>query len=288
MKKTILLSTLTCTIWLAFESFTAMSYNGNPPLGKTGAPGEATCTECHSDNTVNSGAADVRSQYIYNGIVDSFYNPDFGQSAYGITATLQESGSESTGIELTMVDKNGNGAGEFNANATSRTAVATGTKGKSYFFHTKKKNTNPGANDWTATWTPPTTNIGDLRMFTAVNGADDDNTSAGDFIYTKMSKITIDKDYNGVEWQKTNAMRLAVFPTTVSNEINFNYTNIKDQQVVIELFDSKGNQVHTFLNVNQHQGENNFKFEMPKIAGGLYFVKMTTGGQVTSKKIFVL
>ncbi|MBI3233481.1 MAG: T9SS type A sorting domain-containing protein, partial [Bacteroidetes bacterium] len=278
---------LTGTIWLSLETFTAISNNGNPPLGKTGAPGENNCTECHTGSAVNTGGAQVKSEYIYNGTVDSFYNPDFGQGAYSTGATLVESGSEASGIELTMVDKNGKGAGEFAANNTNKTATAS-SNGKSYFFHTKKENPNPNANDWTATWTPPTTNVGTLTMYTAINGSNNDNTDQGDFIYTLKSTIKIDPGYNGVEWQKNNALKFAVFPSTVSDVLNVNYTNNKDQQISIELYDLKGNKVHTFLSVNQHQGENSYKFDMPKVAGGMYLVKMSAGAQQTTKRIFVL
>jgi hypothetical protein len=287
MKKTILLSFLTGTVWLAFETFSAISNAGGPPLGKTGAPGEGLCTECHADNAVNSGGAEVKTDYTYNGSNDSTYNPDLGANSYQTFSTLVETGSASSGIEMTMVDEKGNGAGEFTANNTNKTSVAM-SNGRSYFYHIKKGNQNPGANDWGATWTPPSTNKGVLTLYTAYNGSDDDGTSSGDFIYTTSKKIYLSPDFSGVEWQKNNAMKLAVFPTTVSNEINFSYTNTKDQQIAIELIDLNGNSVHTFMKMNQHQGDNNLKFDMPKVSSGLYFVKITAGAQQTTKKVFVL
>lgn len=287
MKKTLLLSFLTGTVWLTFETFTVISNGSNPPLGKTGGTNEGLCTDCHSDNALNSGAAQVKCDFIFNGSVDSFYNPNNGPGSYQISATLAEKGSEASGFEMTMLDSKGKGVGDFTPNNTSKTA-ATISGGKPYFYHTKKDNPNPGGNDWQASWNPPSVSAGTITLFTAINGSDNDGSDNGDFIYTLKSVIKIDPNYNGVTWQKNNAMKLAVFPTTVSDNVNVSYNNTHDQQIVIDLIDMKGNVVKNLFNASQHQGENNLSFDLSGTAQGMYFVRMQAGQQEVSKKVFIL
>jgi hypothetical protein len=158
------------------------SYAFDPPLGYTGAPGEHTCTDCHSGAN-DSGSVAVTSaggyQYGTNGVTH-----------------LQQ-------LAVTVTDSNAHGRGyEMTSVLASNTAVGTGTfstvdtdssvrsqNSKMYAAQTNAYLGTAGNHTYLIDWTPPTSNVGDILLyFAAVTGPSNDVQSP-DTVYTGMVRL---------------------------------------------------------------------------------------------------
>jgi hypothetical protein len=129
-----------------------MAYSSNPPTGLTSAPGEQSCSGCHSPATAGSGVTVAFPSSVLT------YMP--GGAAIPLKVAVT---SGSGGFELsTRVANNNSQAGTLTAGTNS----AVSTSGSiEYIYHTAK------ATSWTFNWTPPATNVGNVVVYVVgVNG----------------------------------------------------------------------------------------------------------------------
>lgn len=156
----------------------AAAYVTGPPPGHTGAPGEISCTNCHSGGA-GTGQFSITAP--------ASYTP--GQT-YQIVVRHQtgDSTRRRWGFELTAWANN-TGAGSLaNLNATTQT---TSLNARNYILHTQTGTfpNQAGSANWTFNWTAPATNVGAVTLYAAGNQANNDGTADGDQIYT--TNITI-------------------------------------------------------------------------------------------------
>lgn len=160
-----------------FTTPTAASESG-APTGRTGAPGESTCTSCHAQNAGNGQI---------NIIVPVNYTP--GQT-YQIQ--IQDSTSDPTraiwGFETISLAGSAM-AGSF-TNTTLNTRIrVSGTK--SYVTQTSA-GAFPGQGfgaSWNFNWTAPVTNVGNVTFYAAGLLGDNDNSDSGDRTVTAVAVI---------------------------------------------------------------------------------------------------
>ena len=119
-----------------------LAYSSNPPLAKTGAPGETTCRDCH--NAPGTGNLNA----ILPGLT---YTP--GGAA--VTWTIN-SAAGSGGFELSVRSPANAQAGTLGAGTASSIRVLSSIQ---YASHTAR------ATSWSITWTPPATNLGNLTVY---------------------------------------------------------------------------------------------------------------------------
>lgn len=154
-----------------------LSYNSNPPNGYTGAPGEATCSNCHSGSTSIAGDVEILG-------LPTSINP--GQT-YNITLKINNNSSPLTlavrgGFQLVALDQNNNNIGTL-SNPSSSSTIMT-QSGRTYWEHNPAKLFS-GMNNltWTVDWTSPSTSQGQVvSMYAAANLANGNNNSSGDKI----------------------------------------------------------------------------------------------------------
>ena len=153
---------------------------GGAPTGRTGAPGESTCTSCHSQNT---GAGQ------FNIIAPSSYVP--GQT---YTIQVQHATADTSrlvwGFELIPVTGGNAMAGTLvNTSANTRIRVS-GTK--SYATQTTA-GSFPGQSlsaGWSFDWTAPATDVGNVTLYAAGLQGDNSADESGDQTYTRSVVIT--------------------------------------------------------------------------------------------------
>jgi len=184
MKKVLLFAFAFALIVISFKS---ISYSSGPPTAHTGAPNERVCTACHT-GTVNRGAfssaLELSGNFTGNG-----YIPD---SSYTITIRHAQPGISRYGFQVTALDKSNKPAGDM-VNTNSRTQRVTATVSgatRQYIEQTSTGTAKTGTNkvDWTFRWDAPSSNLGDIYFYVALNAANGSGTG-GDTIYTK--KFTI-------------------------------------------------------------------------------------------------
>lgn len=154
--------------------------SSNPPLGKTGAPGEGSCVDCHSGTTLPASGVVT---FTYSG-TNNLYIP--GQS-YDIT--IGKSGSTKTGFQMTALDGSDAAAGDFTA-GTNSSIGSTG--GRNYI----RQSSSFGVDTWTFQWNAPSASAGDVTFYYALNEADGIGGNNGDQIY--LGSNTISEDVSSI------------------------------------------------------------------------------------------
>ncbi len=179
------------TIALIGSRHNASASAFGPSPTHTGAPGEGSCTACHTSFELNAGPGTVQ----ISGLPASYASGQ--QIELSVTATQQS--AVIYGFQLTAIDGSGQGVGTFilPKQNPSQTQILDGIVGENqmrqYVEHTGDGLFTEnvfGSNSWTFTWTAPSTLTGKIDFYVAGNAADGDGGTSGDYIYTS-SKSTL-------------------------------------------------------------------------------------------------
>ena len=160
--------------------------NGADP-GLTGAPGDQTCTSCHS-GTVNSGGGAVK--IVLPGAAT--YTPGVKQH---IAVQVSDPAQRRWGFELTArAAANNSQAGDLaSTDSNTRVECANGRAKPcssaatiQYITHTLAGTRLGTANgvSFEFDWTPPSTDVGAITLYAAGNAANGNTADTGDHIYT--------------------------------------------------------------------------------------------------------
>jgi len=232
--------------------------------GKTGSPGDMgnNCTGCHTGNPVIN-----QTFWIYSADLGSTgYLP--GQT-YNVFVTGTDENAGKFGFEATAEDNAGNkvgtfaaGGNGFNQTNNSNTAIT----------HTASGNvpTMGSSTEWNFTWTAPSTNVGDITMYAAINAANGTGGTSGDQIY--LSQFTFSVSTVGVS-EKENENLFNVFPVPSTGLISI--SNIENASVKeVTVMNLMGQVV--FQN---ELSESASKIDLSNLDKGIYFVKIGTSTQ---------
>lgn len=180
----------TFTIWLAALIVTAGWVGANldgPPVGHTGAPGEATCATagCHDDHPVYAYPGD----YLYLSTNGSHFLPGDTVGAYvqyQVASNSPDTGFERWGFELTAVGLDGDPTGQILVTDSLRTEFAIGANGRQYLRATPEgtlpDTTQPIAQRWSFKWVAPQDFDYPVALYVSAVGADDNGEPTGDWV----------------------------------------------------------------------------------------------------------
>ncbi|MBI3143446.1 MAG: T9SS type A sorting domain-containing protein [Bacteroidetes bacterium] len=173
--------TLCCTLY----SVHTISYTNNPPLSRTGAPGEANCTACHSGTAITSGT-EYNNLKITTNMKNGEYIPD---STYKVTVDYTESGKSKFGfMATTLRNADDEQAGSYtvlNSTTTAKGTAKVNSKDREYLYHKGAGTSGSGGNSWTFEWTAPSKNEGDITFYVALNSTNNNSGNSGDKIVLK-------------------------------------------------------------------------------------------------------
>ncbi len=132
---------------LLLVSVLLLAYNDNPPDGRTGAPFDGHCNNCHASNNPNN----------YNGLAEIVGLPDtiMPNTTYSlqIKVTATAGNPIKAGFQLVVVDKNNNNAGNITpTNSESDTDILGG---REYLEHRGAKYFGGAPITWSFNWTSP-------------------------------------------------------------------------------------------------------------------------------------
>lgn len=160
-------------------------FSGGPGDGRTGAPGEGSCLDCHSGSPGDGSV-------LITGVPPS-YTPDM---TYTVTVTLQDQGQSRWGFELTAKDASANGAGSFTVTDAVNTQLSDNSAPSAdYMKQTSAGTYNGTANGpvtWQFDWTAPSTDVGTITFYAAGNAANGNGSTSGDFIYFDTAESNLD------------------------------------------------------------------------------------------------
>ncbi|MBS1788624.1 MAG: hypothetical protein JST85_12925 [Acidobacteria bacterium] len=158
------------------------AFSTGPFPSLTGAPGEASCRECH-------GGGPQGGTLLINGL-PATYAPN---QEITLTVTLAQQNRPRFGFQLTAIDDSGKQAGNLTPN-DNRTQIQTNNVSgnqRQYINHTGQGNapTSAGQGSWTFRWRAPAQIVGRVTFYVAGNAANGDFNISGDTIYTIQQSI---------------------------------------------------------------------------------------------------
>lgn len=157
------------------------SYANNPPNGRTGAPGEGTCRDCHATYALNSGSGSV---YL-SGVPDVY---EFGET-YTITVHVTHPSQSRWGFELAAKNNDGIQGGDVIVTQANYTTSSNWNN----VTYIKQRNQGSFAGqsngaEWEFDWRAPNLDEGMISFYVAGNAANYNNNTAGDYIYTNSAQ----------------------------------------------------------------------------------------------------
>ena len=167
---------------------------GSPLFGHINGPDPAsngvvgpTCNQalCHVGNPVNSPTGS--GSLTLSGLPSS-WTP--GQT-YPLTVTISRTGSGRYGFQLSAVSDTGNAqAGTLAVSTSNRVSVITGG-GVQYAQHNQISSSLAPTGVFIFNWTAPASaTVGTVRFNVAANAANGDGANTGDFIYTRVDRVS--------------------------------------------------------------------------------------------------
>ncbi|MEE9555044.1 MAG: IPTL-CTERM sorting domain-containing protein [candidate division Zixibacteria bacterium] len=150
----------------------ARARSGNPPDGKTGAPGEGTCRDCHSSYPLNSG----------DGAFTIVAPSDFEAGlTYPIAVEISDPGQQRWGFEITPL-----ALGSITITDPTNTQYSS-SGGKIYTKQTSAGTYNGTPNgpvSWSFDWTAPADPPEQIVFYAAGIAANGNGSASGDYVYT--------------------------------------------------------------------------------------------------------
>lgn len=244
----------------------AQAYSSGPPDGRTGAPGEGNCTQCHS-GTVNSGDG----SFLLDG--PAVYEPG---ETYTLTATLQDPGQSRWGFELTD-----QGTGTLDT-----IDGTTQVSGGQYIKQTSSgtfNGTDDGPVAWSFEWTAPEAGTGDVGIFAAGNAANGNGGTSGDFIY--LSSITIEESTAlGEHARPASVLLLENAPNPFNPTTELRFELAQGGPVQLEIYDLGGRMVNSLLQGLLPAGTHAVAWDGRSSAGnavpsGVYLARLVASGE---------
>ncbi len=258
----------------AFSSEAGSSNGG----GNTGSNGDVTtCAQsfCHDDASpqLNSSIASISTT-----IPSSGYVP--GQT-YTITATINKSGHNKFGFELTSEIQSGAKTGML-----SSTSSATQlTNGGDAVTHTASGTSGSGGKTWSMDWQAPSAGTGDVIFWAAFNVTNSNNSNSGDTIHT--DSLMVQEDTSSTAIPSARMMEGAsfeVFPNPASDHITLKSipSGLKEGKLLLR--DLQGRIVKVLHDGDPNRIEGR-SFEVSELRSGHYLLEFKGEEEQKLRKI---
>jgi len=236
-----------------------LSNASGAPFGYSGSPGDngRTCNQCHSYS--GSGYSPT---FDVTGIPTNGYQP--GQT-YQLTLSVSNVNTAKKGFEACVEDASHQKQGTF-SNADGNTQPI---QSNTYITHTSAGNTQ---SQWTFNWTAPATAQGDLTLYFAVNMANGNGSTSGD--YVQASSVSIPEDTNAV--QEIADDQVKIYPNPADNFIKISTNDYRFDQA--EIKDVLGKTYPVNIKNNQ--------IDVSFLPAGTYFLELKNA-QYKSIKQFI-
>jgi len=245
--------------------FAGTLFHSGSPGGKTGSPGDngVTCTQCHN------GTAESMDGMISTNI------PSLGYvvgDTYELTLTAEHESAARYGFELTAEDEAGNKVGQFIISGDGETQLANSNNA---ITHTSSGITPDGnMKTWMFEWTAPSSDVGLVTFYTAVNAANNNGGTGGDVIYT--STLSVDESSVGIAHNIEEAF-FTISPNPSQGAIQISHEYQMAQIRIISLDGKISWHTHAYLS-----GQT---IDLSQLNNGIYMVQLQNGNNIKTQKL---
>ncbi len=179
----------------------------------SGAPGETTCSGCHSA-PVNPDFPDLHFDISSS---DSTYIPG---NTYLVRLSIRRAGHNKFGFVCSSLDSLNLSKGTFDLINTITTRKYS-MGGRDYISHTPCGADGIDSISWTFNWRAPDSSKGKIKIYMSMLVANHDHALTGDTTYTRVISLS-PYTPNGVHGV-SSAEKAKVFPTFFSTDINIEF-----------------------------------------------------------------
>lgn len=252
-----------------------LNANGSPG-GKTGAPGDGSCTSCHS-GTVQSGTG-FQTVVLTNaaGTMVSSYNPG---ETYTVSVGMLTTNAKN-GFEIVALTPSNTQAGTVTiTNATTTKTVTFGGKTR-----ITQKTGGTSLNNWSFSWTAPATNVGNVTFYLGTNVSNSNNNDNGDVIRNSQHVFG---STAGIE-ENTEKVAINLGYTQATNSLTIDLTSKLNGEAAINLVDLSGKSVQFEQLGNVATGNNMLSVKLNnQLPKGVYIAHINVNNNFVSKKIYI-
>ena len=260
-----------------------------PWLGAShsGAPGEVSCTGCHS-GSANSGPGTI-NYLIGNGT--GTYSPN---ELYTIIFSMEQDNVNQFGFQtVALKSSNNSNAGTFSLTDEENTRLMSGM-GRTYVGHTVcgADVDPPGSIQWSFNWQAPGSDVGNINFHLSSLATNHNHSTSGDHTYTQMLTLAYNEnlevlDDEGYTRVINDFQLLNVYPNPFNAITTLNFVLPFDFQVSIKVYTLQGKEVATIVNSRLNTGYHSLVWNASNQSSGLYIVKMVPGNFNTRKLIII-
>jgi hypothetical protein len=207
-----------------YHSKDMLKYSSGAPAGKTGAPGEGTCVNCHTGNVLNGAS---QNEFTFSEVANEYTT---GQS-YTIDISTDSPGS-ANGFQIVALNAANENIGTLSSGVGSN-AIVDGSK--IYITHSTSS-----LSAWTINWEAPDAYTGPVTFYLATNKANNNGTQSGDLIFN--SQHVINSSIAGIyfnEYANLNENVNMMFNPS-QRTINISYALGKASSITHQLVDLSG------------------------------------------------
>lgn len=246
------------------------NYTTNPPTNKTGAPGESTCTDCHSGSILSSA-----------GVVDFDFSGQNSSYIPGQTYDLSISvlNGNKNGFQAIILDANNQKAGSFTNGSNTNTVLSNG---KEYI----RQSSASGITNFEFQWTAPTNNAGNLTAYYSFNKSNADGTTSGDLIYIGNQTIN-STSTSSISKNEINPLKVNAFWNPNTKQIHVEYTINERAKIMVNVQSLSGQLIQSTTIGNQDAGQHDHLLKTNNIPTGMYIVSTFIGNRVHNKKLMI-
>lgn len=250
---------LNLVLALLASMFILLSFSTNPPDGKTGAPGDSLCSECHTpQSSVLGGTISVEG-------FPASINPG---ETYVLTIVNRDTMGDAVrgGFQMTILNQLNLKSGTL-ANPSANAAVAN-AGGRQYVEHNPAQ-VYPDSNvvKWTVDWTAPA----DAEPGSTITWYAAGNITNGNFQNTGDKVVTANGSGSVVlsSVQDPSSMPASVFPNPGVDQVQIRFHDGATPDGVIRVYSLTGE----FIALTQlEQG----RAKMPDMNPGIYILDVTS------------
>ncbi len=245
----------------------------------SGSPADGlNCGNCHAGGLITPSITLIFTPTLGFG---NTYNPN---TTY--TISVLGSGYIKYGFDLEILNSNSSIASsvtDFGIIQTNQSDeyINTPTTGYTYSDITHSASNSTG---FDFIWTAPSTGTG--YLYCALLGVDNHGNTSGDKVNTK--NIILSNAQTNSITESIDDLVIKTFPNPVIEKVVVNYSLLTNTKVLIQLYNSKAQQIQSLINQNQ-QGEQELLIDLPHhIISEIYYLKIQLGNRVITKKIVSL
>lgn len=252
-------------------------FSGGAQFGKTGAPGEQNCTQCHSGNPISNSSVSLIN---FSG-TNNKYIPG---STYTINVELVGAPSPTNGFEIVALrNSDDTNVGSISITNATNTQLKSGNS-RTYVTHTSSGNSSTS---WNFDWTAPINGEGDITFYLAGNISNNNGNTAGDEVHLKELVIQEDLSSAVIEQDPIVDIDNSLKLLNNNNYITTNLTAQESSDIKVSVLSLSGKVIYSNYEI-VNKGSNTLQtIDFNQFSKGIYIINYQIGNDLISRKVLI-